>query len=501
MGLHNYFHSNIKKQGKKNIIYLIFIFCGVSTFFLMIFSLGTSFLYSHKYIGKDSDIFLAMGKFAKDGLIPYKEFFDHKGPFIIFVEWLGYLLGNGKPGVFILQVLFLTVTLLGTYKIFRLYYHEKTSLILTISSLLVLQIYFDRGNLTEEYVLPFLMWSTYFAVKFFKGGEKNHPYPYAFLYGMTFIVGAMTRLTNSLPIVLLICIGLVELIKNKQWINILKNGVSFLLGAMVVLVPILIYFIKVDALEEMVYATFIYNFKHGFERTALNRNEVINMVVMGIPLLTALVSGIMNVLSVRSENSENSEKRKESPVVGIMVLILNGTAILFLIISRPYPHYLMIWIPVIVTGIGFIKDWISKRKRFCFIGIALCILVSLGKIGTSGIEIYKTLRSNAIYTFENESKMIVAQIPLEERDKVIVVNINAYFYLITDVTPCYKNFILQGLHTVIDDRERAEFVKDLESLEAKYIVTGTKEGIYSKLIGKHYYLAEETGMLRLYERR
>ena len=122
---HNIIDNRIKNQRKKDIVYLILILLIASIGFLMLFSFGTSCLYNHKYIGKDSDIFLALGKFTKNGLVPYKDFFDHKGPYIIFVEWLGYIIGNGKSGVFVIQVISLLLTLLGVYKILRLFYNKK----------------------------------------------------------------------------------------------------------------------------------------------------------------------------------------------------------------------------------------------------------------------------------------------------------------------------------------------------------------------------------------
>ena len=131
----------------KKEIQTIFFLIVTATLFLLIFSLSTSVFYRHKFIGWDSDIFLAMGKFAQSGQIPYKDFFDHKGPVIIGIQCLGYIIGNGKPGVFVIQTIFLCFSLGGIYKILRLFYRGKISLCLTVCSLLIFNIYFDMEHI------------------------------------------------------------------------------------------------------------------------------------------------------------------------------------------------------------------------------------------------------------------------------------------------------------------------------------------------------------------
>lgn len=495
------------KKEKRKIVILLLTLTAASTMFLMIFSLATSCLYDHKFIGWDSDIFLAMGKFSKAGLIPYREFFDHKGPWIILIQWLGYVFGNGKPGVFIIQVIFLTVSLLGIYKILRLYYKEKISLFLTVASLLIINIYFDKGNLTEEYCIPFLIWSTYLAVKFLKSGDKEHKCIYSFLYGITFMVGAMTRLTNSIPIVLFILAGLVLLIKIKAWKNIIKNALSFFTGNLIVLIPTVIYFLKVGALKEMLYATFVYNFKHGFEKAPLTYSEVVNLAALAVPLVIAFVFGVMTIYIRKSKPNHSDELKKmsfhpdETIVIGIIIVILSGAALLLLAISRPYAHYLMVWIPTIVLAMGFMRNLWTEKKIFCIIAFLLCSFVAVGKVATAGMEIHSVLKSDYVQNFESEAQKIVSKIPKGDRDKVIVYNVKAYFYLTTDLKPCYKNFNHQDLHTGMDDVEREEFLNDLESLKAKYIITGISEGIYSPFIEEYYELIENTDKFQLFIRK
>lgn len=507
-----------KKDFKRKLLLIVF-FSALSAVFLSVFSLATSFLYENKFIGWDSDIFLAMGKFAKEGLVPYKEFFDHKGPFIIFIEWLGYLIGE-RSGVFLIQIIFLTISLAGVYKILRLYCGKKASLVLTTASLLVLNMYFDKGNLTEEFCLPFLVWSMYLAVKAeklaFKGerlAERKGVLAWKgiqlefVLYGVTFMIGAMTRLTNSLPIVVILVCKIISLIENKQWRKLCSNLLWFVVGNLIVFVPVTIYFVNVGALKEMLYATFIYNFKHGFERNALTGREMVNMAVLAVPLVIAFITGIAamrtkgEVDGQKAKGIEHVDMDRQLSTAGRIVFTQSVVAIVLLIISRPYAHYLMVWFPVIVLGIALLSNLLSQKKALCIVMFTLLGVAALGKAATACEDIYSTLNSNVCQIFDAQAKEVVSEIPENEVDKVIAYNVKSRFYLVTDILPCYKNFVLQGLHARMDDVERAEFENDLKSLEAKYIVTGTSDSAYSQFIEKYYRLEKSTQIFRLFVRK
>ena len=483
----------------KKEIQTIFFLIVTATLFLLIFSLSTSVFYRHKFIGWDSDIFLAMGKFAQSGQIPYKDFFDHKGPVIIGIQCLGYIIGNGKPGVFVIQTIFLCFSLGGIYKILRLFYRRKISLCLTVCSLLIFNIYFDKGNLTEEYCLPFLTWSIYFGAGYFLSKTKEHKWTYAVLYGITFMMGAMTRLTNALPVIILVMIITVVMVRAQVWTSIVKNAAGFIVGIFIVLIPILVYFVKVHGLEEMLYATFFYNIKHGFERAVLSASEICHMILLGAPLAGAVLTGVGVIFSRRTK-TETQEKTGQY-LLGVTVLCMGIAALILLKISRPYAHYFVIWVPLIVLSFGLVKDLSFHRKKICIVLILLCSLAGFIKLATTGMEIISVYHDKNVQTFERETEEIVSQIPRDDRNQVIVYNAKVYVYLITDIIPCYKNFTLQDLHTGTDKREQEEFIRDLKSMRAKYIITGAGNGAYHAFIKEHYRLVKRTQTFRLFQRK
>ena len=139
--------------------------------FCLCFSISTSPLYTH--YGYDSVIFQLIGKFWAEGHIPYVELWDHKGPYIFFINALGYGMTGNAIGVFLLQVLHLAVTLFFILKGFLLFRKPLQACLLTAVSLLWLLCSFDEGNLTEEYMLPWIAAVIFLTLRWTQ--EKGFP--------------------------------------------------------------------------------------------------------------------------------------------------------------------------------------------------------------------------------------------------------------------------------------------------------------------------------------
>ncbi len=488
------------KKFKKNRIVILLIFASVSAIFLSIFSLATSSLHYNGHITADADLFMAMGKFLGDGLIPYKEFFDHKGPIIILINWLGYGLKE-RTGMFILQFISLTASLYGTYKIGKIYCSEKKSILMSVFSLLALNMYYERGNLTEEYCIPFLVWSLYFAIK--KKDVEEMPLKLFsadyLLYGITFAVGAFTRLTNSLPVAIIVFICCFDTIRNKNWKKLFIDLMWLIVGNLIVTIPIVLFFAKIGALQEMIYATFIYNFRHGFTRQIISYRQIINMILLATPLLVSMAASLIHIWNKK-------EYKKES----IIVLISSIVGTLLVAISRPYPHYLMIWLPTIALGmillskVDVIRKLETDLKYNKFVKSLLWLVLAISIVGRSTVSfeaIYKSFKSDIGQAYSIQAREIIENISEEDRKNVIAYNVRSRFYLETDILPCYKNFTLQDVHTGMEINEKQEFEKDLTSFEAKYIVTEFWDGDYTQWIKEHYELEKITKYFRLFVRK
>ena len=95
--------SNQTARLQKCLEYVILLL--VTVVFLLAFSLWTSPFYRNWY-GCDASFFSMVGRGITQGLVPYKDFFDLKGPYFFFIQALGQLLHKDRTAAFLIQILF-----------------------------------------------------------------------------------------------------------------------------------------------------------------------------------------------------------------------------------------------------------------------------------------------------------------------------------------------------------------------------------------------------------
>jgi len=118
----------------------------------------------------DGTVFNCIGWLMKQGYVPYRDIFDHKGLFLYFLQYIGALIGKYK-GIYVIEVLFITASVFLTYKILRKFTNKK----LAIFSILII---FARytvcgyGNCCEEFSILFQIIALYFFLDFFEKPSK-----------------------------------------------------------------------------------------------------------------------------------------------------------------------------------------------------------------------------------------------------------------------------------------------------------------------------------------
>ena len=91
--------------------------CAAVSAALVFLCSSTSPLFS--IMSDDSSIFLVVGKYWREGWLPYRDLWDSKGPFLFLVNAIGYSITSSPLGVALLQVVFMSATLFFTYKLLR----------------------------------------------------------------------------------------------------------------------------------------------------------------------------------------------------------------------------------------------------------------------------------------------------------------------------------------------------------------------------------------------
>ena len=411
------------------------------TFFLFVFVIGmicfsktTSPLFPYEF-GADSAIFSLLGKSMLNGKTLYKDLFDHKGPVLFFIEALGHLIG-GRNGIFLLQCIIGIINLRIIYFLCKSETKANNNWFLMFFFILILcygyfYFTFQGGNLSEEYSLPLISLCVLLFSKYANqvNDSKEHPPFYSLIYGVCVGLIALIRINNAISIFAGILVIIVFLIVNKRYKNVILNFVAGIIGCLLVVIPVLIYFHFKGALNEMIYATFTYNFLYAFNK--ITSNEImfsLEEISAKLPVILSLFLSIKYLLKNKLEFID---------CLYLFVLLLN--AILFFCMSN-YTHYYVIFVPVYALILA--RYWEFNALSNTLFALSFCLsMVYPG--GSLILGVYKTYISSYSYDIYNGVVEMFDFIPEDEKDSVIGFNCSSAYYLMGEIIPCYKYYTLQ----------------------------------------------------------
>ena len=87
---------------------------------------------------------------------------------------------------------------------------------------------------------------------------------------------------------------------------------------------------------------------------------------------------------------------------------------------------------------------------------------------------------NKLTGIEKDAKEITKLIPEKSRNSVLAYNVKSEYYIVTDIVPCYKYFMLQDWMCSVNDEMQEEFKEYIESGQAEYIVENGENNIYNE---------------------
>lgn len=240
---------------------LLVVWCAITAFLLLMICSRSSFLYPCND-WNDANSYFTMGKAMMNGQVIYRDLYDQKGPYLYLLYGIAYLMAHDSfAGVFVLEIIAITVFLISCFKILNLYCKKQTSCLLLplIGAAALSSKSFYFGGAAEEFCLPLLGISFYYSLKYFKKEYPNPPDT-----GMIFVNGVMAGVVMQVKYTILgfyfawmAMIALAVLLK-KDFKNFLKSCVVFLLGMFITMAPWLIYFGIHGALGDW-YQCYIYN--------------------------------------------------------------------------------------------------------------------------------------------------------------------------------------------------------------------------------------------------
>ena len=140
----------------------------IATFVFLLNSLQHPWIRASAYT--DSSVFQTVAMMMEHGYFPYRDSFDHKGPLIYLYNYLGRQIDT-YTGIWYVEFASLLVTFIALYKLARLSRISILQSVITVFTAMSLMFgYFEGGNLTEEYAMPFIAISLFIFIDYFLNG-------------------------------------------------------------------------------------------------------------------------------------------------------------------------------------------------------------------------------------------------------------------------------------------------------------------------------------------
>ena len=299
----------------------------------------------------DSSVFKTVVLMMERGHMPYRDSFDHKGPLLYILNWLGNRIASYR-GIWVIEMIFFTVTFYMLYKIARLSCGRIASVVTFFTASTLLFPYFEGGNFTEEYAMPCIAVAIYVFLDYFLSGYISKKR----LIASGMCCGAVLMLRPNMVsvwVVYCLAITIVMLCKKevKEWGGFVM---WFLTGVVAVILPIVIWLLVRNDLSYCVRDYILFNMKYssseGGRATLSTKWESFFAFFNTTVYIIAFFSTIFHL--------------KEKKTVHISYLVYLVVTIALMVMSgKAYGHYGMILIPAVVYPISLVFSDIEKIKE------------------------------------------------------------------------------------------------------------------------------------------
>ena len=306
----------------------------------------------HPWVGSeaytDSSVFKTVALMMEHGYMPYKDSFDHKGPILYILNWLGNRVSQYR-GIWVIEIIFLSFTFYFLYKISRLTCNKGASVIVSFIALSLLFGYYEGGNLTEEYAMPCIAIAIYIFLDYLLNNKisKNRLVVSGICFGMVLMLRP-----NMISVWVVYCIAISLLLVYKraikEWIGFI---VYFFVGVAIIVIPVAIWLVVRGDLYYCIHDYIVFNMKYtsveGGRALLSSKWSSFFKFFNTTVYIVAFFSMLFHI--------------KETKMINISYAIYLILTIVFMVMSgMSYGHYGMILVPTVIYPISLAFSDIEK---------------------------------------------------------------------------------------------------------------------------------------------
>lgn len=395
------------------------------------------------HMGLDSVVFHVMGQMLLNGTGDlYADLFDHKGP-LVYVINLFYEMHPVME--YVILILFFMTVMECAWRVVSMMTSSTFGRVLTVC---VSVIYF-AGTLepysTEEMSLPFSFISLWLAVRAVTTRDCRLSMGESLVIGVCFALSALTRLNNCAPSAAVILF----FISYGWWRNGLKNALRismlFLAGALIILLPTVIYFGAKGTLGDMLYANVTFNIMYKMTWPHCvnhNINDWTVATIYRLPIWFCLIVGLL----------------RWRRAVGWLAVCLSAMSLLAVGFQLGYYYYFMVLLPCMVLAYSILLYNITWRS------ITVALVLTAMQLFYPTLKAFAKYRIDPVmsqrkveyhHAVEANKKLIDETISVSDRDSVFLyMPQNQAIQAILDlkITPYGKFFFLNDYLMAVDSR-------------------------------------------------
>lgn len=426
------------------------ILLGSSIAVMLLVTKNSPLFYQNDWV--DLNAFLTVGKSWGNGIIPYRDIFEQKGPVLYFLFLIASKISSSYFGVFVIESIFMFLTSVCIYKIGRHFLSERLSLAFVFICYIILTAtpFFNLGGSAEELSFLYIFYCISLILELQKNNLELNKWQYL-MSGICLGLQFWTKYTFiGIWIGFYISIAICFLIK-KNVKELVKAIVYSLLGLLLITVPIIIYFYFNGALSDLLYNYFYANIKlypntvgQGFISKIILSimlfvTKMVNFPLLFVPFFIGYFALIFSDKIIKNN----------------FILFIYSASYFSLVVTtllggKEYPYYFLILFPFACVPLLFVLlpfETINKFKLFFVFILSLAIIV-----GTNGtIKQSKffpgSLTNNIHGSTDGPAQKKFAKIMNEEKKPTLLNygNLDLGFYHASGVLPSNYFFERQNI--------------------------------------------------------
>jgi 4-amino-4-deoxy-L-arabinose transferase-like glycosyltransferase len=339
------------------------------SFIVLLFVSTDSYL--HDMFNKaDSAWFFICGKAWMNGLTPYVDFSDSKGPLLFLIYGIGYLISHfNYVGVFFITCIFYSFTLFVTYLTTFIFLKNDRQSELTAMLMMVFMLNPLMHNEVrcEDFCMLFIMLSLYATCRLLY--QKGSVAVTTFILGICFGATMLMKYNVSAIIGIFILFAAFDIIKYRK--GLFLGIIMMISGFAAIALPFIIYFFIIGNMHDFVYEYFV----RTVETTLNNRSSSNTIALLLSPAnIFTIVSGTISTLMM----IPLLKKYRYFPIISFIYFYL-------LSLQNARSYYLIVDSTFVVFGIiAFFRlanKRCSSRLSFHATATVAALLIIIAHVG------------------------------------------------------------------------------------------------------------------------